>query len=158
MKLNADFLKRAVVHSSKIDWVSSPIKGVDRRMLDRIGDEVARATTVVKYVPGSSFSTHTHTGGEEFLVLDGVFQDEHGDYPKGYYVRNPPESKHTPFCKEGATILVKLWQFDLKDRTHVAIDTNKRQFEKVNKEEGIERMELFQDENEFVCLERWKLR
>jgi len=58
----------------------SPIPGVDRRMLDRIGDAVARATSIVRYAPHSHFSAHTHGGGEEFLVLDGVFQDEHGDY------------------------------------------------------------------------------
>ena len=56
--------------------------GVDRRMLDRIGGEVARATSIVRYAPGSRFSAHTHTGGEEFVVLEGVFQDEFGDFPK----------------------------------------------------------------------------
>ena len=77
MNINANFDERAVVHSDQAPWTPSPIKGVERRMLDRIGDEVARATTIVRYAPGSSFSEHTHTGGEEFLVLDGVFQDEH---------------------------------------------------------------------------------
>jgi hypothetical protein len=58
-------------------------------MLDRIGDEVARATSIVRDAPASHFSAHTHGGGEEFLMLDGVFQDEHGDYPAGSYIRNP---------------------------------------------------------------------
>ena len=79
MELNADFSKRVVVHSQSEPWIASPMKGVDRRMLDRIGGEVARATTIVRYAPGSKFSAHTHTGGEEFIVLDCVFQDEHGD-------------------------------------------------------------------------------
>ena len=117
MDLNADFSQRVVVHSDTIDWQPSPIEGVDRRMLDRIGDEVARATTIVRYAPGSRFSAHTHTGGEEFIVLDGVFQDEHGDYPAGTYVRNPPTTSHTPGSKAGCTIFVKLWQFDMADRT-----------------------------------------
>ena len=85
MELNADFKKRVVVHSEQLEWSASPIPGVDRRMLDRIGGEVARATTLVRYAPGSKFSEHTHTGGEEFIVLDGVFQDEHGDFPEGTY-------------------------------------------------------------------------
>ena len=76
--------------------------GVERRMLDRIGDEVARATSIVRYAAGSRFSPHTHGGGEEFLVLDGVFQDEHGDYPAGSYVRNPPTSRHTPGSRPDA--------------------------------------------------------
>ncbi len=116
MELNADFTKRALVHAEKIEWVASPMVGVDRRMLDRIGDEVARATSIVRYAPGSSFSAHTHTGGEEFIVLDGVFQDEHGDYPAGTYVRNPPTTAHTPSAANGCIIFVKLWQFDLADR------------------------------------------
>lgn len=116
MELNADFSARVVVHSADLEWIASPMAGVDRRMLDRIGDEVARATTIVRYAPGSHFSEHTHTGGEEFIVLDGVFQDEHGDFPVGTYVRNPPTTKHTPGSDEGCTIFVKLWQFDQNDR------------------------------------------
>ena len=77
-------------------------------MFDRIGDEVARATSIVRYAPGSAFSPHVHTGGEEFLVLDGVFQDEHGDFAAGTYVRNPPETRHTPASAQGCTIFVKL--------------------------------------------------
>ncbi len=97
-------------------------------MLDRIGDEVARATSIVRYAPKSRFSAHTHGGGEEFLVLEGVFQDEHGDFPAGSYIRNPPTSSHTPGSAPGCTIFVKLWQFDPDDRAHVRIDTGKRPF------------------------------
>ncbi|MDO6482275.1 cupin domain-containing protein [Shimia thalassica] len=117
MELNADFKKRVVVHSDQIDWVASPMPGVDRRMLDRLGAEVARATSIVRYAPNSKFSAHTHMGGEEFIVLEGVFQDEHGDFPAGTYVRNPPTSAHTPGSEGGCTIFVKLWQFDPEDRT-----------------------------------------
>jgi ChrR Cupin-like domain len=112
MNLNSDFRARAAVHAARLDWTPSPIPGVDRRMLDRIGDEVARATSIVRYAAYSHFSPHTHGGGEEFLVLEGVFQDEHGDYPPGTYVRNPPTSSHTPGSEPGCTIFVKLWQFD----------------------------------------------
>ena len=76
MELNTDFSKRVIVHSDEEPWRASPMPGVERRMLDRIGGEVARATTIVRYAPESSFSAHTHTGGEEFIVLEGVFQDE----------------------------------------------------------------------------------
>ena len=122
MNLNSDFGARAAVHAARLDWTPSPIPGVDRRMLDRIGDEVARATSIVCYAPHSHFSAHTHGGGEEFLVLDGVFQDERGDYPAGTYVRNPPTSRHTPGSEPGCTIFVKLWQFDPDDRTQLRID------------------------------------
>ncbi|MEP2921429.1 MAG: cupin domain-containing protein [Sulfitobacter sp.] len=147
MELNADFKERVVVHSEKVEWLASPMPGVDRRMLDRIGGEVARATTIVRYAPDSEFSAHTHTGGEEFIVLDGVFQDEHGDFPEGTYVRNPPTTSHTPGSDEGCTIFVKLWQFDMDDRT---------QFRKNMAEElgsptnGVATAELHRDDQEVV--------
>ncbi len=111
MEINADFTEAALVHSEQEPWVPSPMPGVERRMLDRIGDEVARATSVVRYAPNSAFSAHAHGGGEEFIVLDGVFEDETGAFPAGTYVRNPPGSSHTPGSSEGCTIFVKLWQF-----------------------------------------------
>ena len=122
MELNADFTKRVLIHTQDLAWTPSPMAGVDRRMLDRIGDEVARATSIVRYAPGSQFSAHTHTGGEEFIVLDGVFQDVHGDYPAGTYVRNPPTTAHTPGAAEGCTIFVKLWQFDADDRNQFRVE------------------------------------
>lgn len=155
MDLNADFTKRAAVHAAATDWVASPMAGVDRKMLDRIGDEVARATTIVRYAPGSTFSPHVHTGGEEFVVLDGVFQDEHGDFPAGSYIRNPPESSHTPGSREGCTILVKLWQFDMADRTHVRIDTNKMRAVDDPGRAGVSVIPLFSDGREDVSVEVW---
>jgi anti-sigma factor ChrR (cupin superfamily) len=153
MDLNANFYERAVVHSDQEPWVASPMKGVDRRMLDRIGDEVARATTIVRYAPGSAFSAHTHTGGEEYLVLDGVFQDEHGDFPVGTYVRNPPTSAHTPSSAPGATIFVKLWQFDMTDRQQITIDTNAQTPQPVR--DGVSEIPLFEDARERVRIELW---
>jgi hypothetical protein len=85
-------------------------------MLERDGTEVARATSIVRYAPGSSFPAHVHERGEEFLVLQGTFSDEHGDYTQGTYVRNPPGSSHRPFSREGCIIFVKLRQFDLRDQ------------------------------------------
>ena len=155
MELNADFTRRAAVHAAQLQWVPSPIAGVDRRMLDRIGDEVARATSIVRYAPESRFSAHTHGGGEEFLVLDGVFQDEHGDFPAGFYVRNPPTSRHTPASAPGCTIFVKLWQFDPADRTDVRIDAGRIGYVPTPGRAGVEVKELFRDGHEDVRVEHW---
>ena len=156
MELNADFSQRIAVHAARLPWVASPIPGVDRRMLDRIGDEVARATSVVRYAPGSRFSAHTHAGGEEFLVLDGIFQDEHGDYPAGSYVRNPPTSRHTPGSAPGCTLFVKLWQFDLEDRTSVRRDAQALVYARAQGRPGVEIASLFHDRREEVRVERWQ--
>jgi anti-sigma factor ChrR (cupin superfamily) len=156
MELNADFSRRIAVHAARLGWMASPMAGVERRMLDRIGDEVARATSIVRYAPGSRFSRHTHGGGEEFLVLNGVFQDEHGDFPAGCYIRNPPTSSHTPGSAQGCTIFVKLWQFDPADRTHVRIDTSREPFVADPAHPGAELMPLYRDQREEVRLERWR--
>jgi anti-sigma factor ChrR (cupin superfamily) len=124
-------------------------------MIDRIGDEVARATSIVRYAPGSHFSPHTHGGGEEFLVLDGVFQDEHGDFPAGSYIRNPPTSRHTPGSDTGCTIFVKLWQFDPHDRTQLRLDTRSGTFAPVAGRPSVDALPMFEDAHERVRLERW---
>ena len=94
MNINADYSQRVVLNHHDLPWTTSPEPGVERRMLDRIGDEVAKATSIVRYAPGSQFQTHTHEFGEEILVLEGVFSDETGDYPAGTYIMNPPGSSH----------------------------------------------------------------
>jgi anti-sigma factor ChrR (cupin superfamily) len=124
MDLNSDFNQRVVQNARDAVWTASPLPGVDRRMLDRIGEEVARATSIVRYAAGSRFDRHVHEGGEEILVLHGVFSDENGDYPAGAYLRNPPGTSHTPFSRDGCTLFVKLWQFAPNDTEPVRIDTS----------------------------------
>ncbi len=155
-RINADFDRRAAVHAAVIDWVASPIPGVERKMLDRIGDEIARATSIVRFAAGSRFSPHTHDGGEEFLVLDGVFQDEDGDFPAGSYVRNPPGSRHTPRSAPGCTIFVKLWQFDPSDRRQIAIDTGGVPLVGRAGRPGVVAAVLHRDARETVRIERWE--
>lgn len=155
MNINAEFTERAVMHSPELEWQDSPMKGVKRRMLDRVGGEVARATSIVSYEPGSKFSSHVHTGGEEFMVLEGIFQDEHGDFPPGSYIRNPPESSHTPGSEPGCVIFVKLWQFDLDDRTNIRTDMDKAGFVTDADRQGVQVSTLFEDDREQVRVEKW---
>jgi anti-sigma factor ChrR (cupin superfamily) len=155
MELNADFSQRVAVHAARLPLVASPIAGVDRRMLDRIGDEVARATSIVRYAPASRFAAHTHGGGEEFLVLDGLFQDEHGSYPAGSYIRNPPTSRHTPGSAPGCVLFVKLWQFNLQDRVRVRVEAGALAYEPAQDRFGVEIAPLFHDGREEVRMERW---
>lgn len=152
MKINAQFNKRVVVHSANMDWKESPMPGVFRRPLDRVGNEVARATSIVRYAPRSHFSAHVHTGGEEFFVLEGVFQDQHGDYPAGSYIRNPPESSHKPGAEEGCIIFVKLWQFEPSDRTHVVLNTHFMQATELNDQRGVSVISLYRDKFENVSV------
>lgn len=110
LQLHADRSKPALVHADTLPWLDSPQQGVQRKMLERAGDEVAVASSIVRYAPRSRFAQHMHALGEEFLVLSGTFSDERGHYPAGSYVRNPPGSSHSPFSDEGCVIYVKLRQ------------------------------------------------
>ncbi len=154
MHLNADFSQRVVIRPEDYDWVKSPAPGVERMMLDRIGDEVARATTIVRFAPDSWFDVHTHDGGEEFLVLEGVFSDESGDYPTGSYVRNPIGTSHKPHTRQGCTILVKLHQFDPDDTAQVHIDTRRAEL-RPGLVEGLSVLPLHTARSENVALVRW---
>lgn len=155
MNHNADFAERVLLHADAIPWTPSPMAGVDRRMLDRIGSEVARATSLVRYAPGSAFPPHTHGGGEEFIVVDGIFQDEHGDYPTGTYVRNPPGTSHHPGSQPGCTIFVKLWQFDPDDRQQLAIDMDSAALTGMDGRTDVSGATLFRNHREEVRIEQW---
>jgi anti-sigma factor ChrR (cupin superfamily) len=123
MNIHSDLSERIVLHTDRLAWHASPIEGVERKMLDRVGDEVARATSVVRYAPNTEFTPHTHAGGEEILVLDGCFSDEGGNYPAGMYLRNPPGSQHAPFSTDGCTLFVKLRQFAQTDNQALRLNT-----------------------------------
>ncbi len=124
LQINADFVQRAVLHPADARWQASPLPGVERCMLDRVGGEVARATSLVRYAPGSHFQCHVHGGGEEILVLEGVFSDDSGDHAAGTYLRNPPGSAHAPYARDGCLLFVKLRQFAADDLQPVRIDTH----------------------------------
>jgi len=124
MNINADFSQRVVMNHHDLPWVTSPVSGVERRMLERLGDEVAKATTIVRYQPGSKFQEHSHEFGEEIFVLDGILSDETGSYPAGTYLMNPPGSSHAPFSVTGCTLFVKLRHLGPDQVSREVIDTH----------------------------------
>jgi anti-sigma factor ChrR (cupin superfamily) len=154
MELHADLSQRAVLDSNALAWTHSPMAGVERRLLDRRGGEVARATSIVRYAPASRFARHSHGGGEEILVLEGTFSDEGGHHCAGTYLRNPVGSSHAPFSEEGCTILVKLRQMHPADRQQVAIDTQSAAWVP-GLVPGLAVMPLHAFGSEHVALVRW---
>jgi anti-sigma factor ChrR (cupin superfamily) len=154
MLINEDLSKPVIVQTSMLDWTPSPAPGVDRRMLYRVGAEVARATSIVRYAPGSAFPRHTHPGGEEILVLDGTFQDEHGDYTAGAYFRNPPGTSHRPASLDGCTIFVRLWQFRKDDDVQIVRQAEEG-LQGAARSGGKSVQLLFDDAHERVSIEQW---
>lgn len=153
--LRADFTERVWLDTRRQPWQASPQAGVERIPLDRIGAEIARATSLVRYAAGSRFPAHVHGGGEEILVLDGLFSDEQGDYPAGTYLRNPPGSRHAPGSPSGCTLFVKLWQFAADDTRQCRLDTRQLAWQ-AGEVDGLDCLPLHAHGALHVLLERWQ--
>ncbi len=124
-ELNAEFSRSVAVHTATMDWQPSPGAGVWRKRLELRGaPESGRVTSLVRYDPGSRFPPHEHPDGEEILVLEGIFADEHGSYPAGTYLLNPQGFRHAPRSDEGCILFVKLRQYPGSDRSHHVVDSN----------------------------------
>ncbi|WP_288108163.1 cupin domain-containing protein [Limnobacter sp.] len=124
MQLNQDYSQRVVIEADAVPWVPSPSAGVHRKMLERKGEELAKATSIVRYDPGCEFPLHQHPGGEEIVVLEGVFEDEHAQYPAGSYLKNPVGSAHAPRSAGGCLIFVKLMYMQPDDSLQVVRSLN----------------------------------
>ncbi len=154
MELHADLSQRVVLDTTAIPWIPSPLAGVERRLLDRLGGEIARATSIVRYAPGSHFERHSHGGGEEILVLEGTFSDETGDHAAGTYLRNPVGSSHAPFSTGGCRILVKLHQMHSLDQRRLVINTHTTAWVP-GLVSGLQVLPLHAYGSEHVALVRW---
>ncbi|MGB5494039.1 MAG: cupin domain-containing protein [Sedimenticolaceae bacterium] len=151
--LNMNFDQKVVVNTNLQEWIRSPSPGVWRKPLAREDAESGHTTSIVRFDSGSYFSRHEHPLGEEILVLEGTFSDEHGDYGPGTYFRNPPGSGHSPFSKDGCTLFVKLEQFALDDTTAVRIDTQHTPW--LAGQGRLEVMPLHDFKGEHVALVKW---
>ena len=155
--LNGELHRRTFVDSSTLDWVASPAGEVLRKRLHRVGPpESGQVTSIVRYQPGAEFPRHPHPEGEEILVLEGVFSDEHGDWPAGTYLLNPEGFKHQPFSREGCLLFVKLRQFPGPERNHVVVDTSSQSW-RSSVRPGVHWKKLYAQEpfSDHMRLERW---
>jgi anti-sigma factor ChrR (cupin superfamily) len=155
--INGDLSVRVAVDTAAMEWSPSPSGSVWRKRVHLVGpSEAGQVTSVVRYEPHSKFHAHDHPDGEEIFVLDGVFSDEHGDWPAGTFLLNPEGFRHAPFSEHGCVLFVKLRQFAGRERRHVAFDTNQLAWEP-GPTPGVNRKLLYR-QNGFpdrVSLERW---
>jgi len=155
--INGDLSVRVVADTTQMEWVPSPSGAVWRKRVHLVGPpEAGQVTSIVRYEPHSTFPAHDHPDGEEILVLDGVFCDEHGNWPVGTYLLNPEGFRHTPFSEAGCTLFVKLRQFAGRERRHIVVDTRKLPWEPTPIR-GVTRKHLYEQAgfSDVVLLEHW---
>lgn len=143
-----------MMNTFAMNWENSPMQGVQRKRMAYEEIERGHATSIVKFHPNSHFRQHAHPLGEEILVLDGIFSDEHDDYKAGCYIRNPEGFSHTPFSNNGCIILVKLHQFQTEDTQTVRIDINKSPYLSYN--DSFDVLTLHEFKGEKTILLRFK--
>lgn len=108
--MQPDDTQRIVVHTHEATWLPGLVDGLSVLPLSEFKGE---HTALVRWQAGTRFQPHRHYGGEEILVLDGMFQDEHGDYGQGVWLRSPHLSAHQPYSESGCTIFVKVGHLDI---------------------------------------------
>jgi anti-sigma factor ChrR (cupin superfamily) len=145
---NDDLTRYATKQTADMPWQPSPSASVWRKRLEHFGEtaESGHVTTVVRFDSNSEFASHDHPDGEEILVLDGIFSDEHGDYPTGTFLLNPTGFRHAPGSAEGCVLFVKLCQYAGADRPQVTIDTNKAEWQP-HAVDGVEILPLYGSES-----------
>jgi anti-sigma factor ChrR (cupin superfamily) len=156
--INGNLAVRVVVDTEALPWTPSPSGTVWRKRLHLVGPpESGQVTSIVRYDPNSSFHSHPHPEGEEILVLEGIFSDEHGDWPAGTYLLNPEGFQHKPFSREGCMLFVKLRQFPGRNREHHVIETDKMTWQPTD-EPGRLVKPLYKQEgfSDVMRLERWE--
>ena len=154
---NGDMSQRVLMSAKAMEWQSSPSDSVWRKRLHRVGSpESGQVTSIVRYERDSRFPVHDHPEGEEILVLEGTFSDEHGDWRAGTYLLNPEGFRHAPFSREGCVLFVKLRQYAGEERHHVAIRTDEMPWQE-GPGSGIESKSLYADPAfpDETHLERW---
>jgi anti-sigma factor ChrR (cupin superfamily) len=155
--INGNLSSVVAVDTESMPWTPSPSCTVWRRRVHLVGPpESGQVTSIVRYEPGATFPKHDHPNGEEILVLEGVFSDEHGDWPAGTYLLNPEGFRHAPFSRDGCVLFVKLRQFPGRDRIHVAIQTGDLAWSPTN-EPGVASKQLYEQAGfaDSMHLARW---
>jgi anti-sigma factor ChrR (cupin superfamily) len=155
--INGDLAVRVAVDTAAMEWTPSPSGTVWRKRVHLVGPvESGQVTSVVRYEPRSTFHVHEHPDGEEILVLDGVFSDEHGDWPTGTYLLNPEGFRHAPFSRDGCVLFVKLRQFPGRTREHVALRTESMAWEAARPGVAVRRLYSQPGFVDSTRLERWE--
>ena len=92
-----------VIDTNNTRWYQS-IGGIKVMLLHSFEEE---RVALFKCSAKKFFLLPKHIGGEEILVISGVFKDEFGEYPTGSWVRNPDSNGHKIYTEIETVILFK---------------------------------------------------
>jgi anti-sigma factor ChrR (cupin superfamily) len=106
-----DDTKQVVLRPDQQHWS----QGIGNLKVTSLHQHNTESTALVRWPENEVFQPHTHWGGEEIIVISGRFIDEHGEYPKGSWIRSPHMSKHFPRVEEETLILVKVGHLTKND-------------------------------------------
>src|SRR5437867_2969507 len=154
--VNTDISVVVAIDAAACQWEASPSRTVWRKSFYREGGETGPVTSLVRYDAHSSFAPHAHPEGEEIFVLEGVFSDEHGDYPAGSFLLNPPGFAHSPRSASGCKLFVHLRQYGGPGRKHVELDTRSMVWTPTDRA-GVSQRKLYGEDEfpESIRLEQW---
>jgi hypothetical protein len=79
--------EQMVVDTCDADFAASGTPGIEVLPLHAVPTETVE---LQRWRAGASMPAARHEGGQEVFVLEGTWEDEHGRYPAGTWVRNPP--------------------------------------------------------------------
>lgn len=97
-------LRETIDSLGEDDW--EPFRpGVAAHWLYREPGDGPRAV-LLRYEPGARVAEHEHVGYEHMYVVEGDEYDEHGEYPAGSLVINPPGTRHSPGSHGGCVALL----------------------------------------------------
>jgi anti-sigma factor ChrR (cupin superfamily) len=119
-KNHTNLLTRAAVLPTSLTWYQTNYTGIWFRCFESDNEiQEHPVTMLTRFDPGGFFQLHGHPGGEEILVLQGIFEDEIGIHTPGTYMLNPEGFIHRPYSNEGCLTFVKLRQHGGKTRNQV---------------------------------------
>lgn len=155
MQLNNDFERVVALNTLELPWQGLDVAGAAQRMLEKVGTDELRTTSIVRYMSDSHLPEYTQELGEEIIVLEGEFSDADGAYPAGTYIKNPPGARHAAFSKNGCLLFVKQGHLQHDDTERVVVDVQNSPWRQ-GMVAGLSVMPLSEYKGEHNALVRWQ--
>jgi ChrR Cupin-like domain len=98
--------------ANELHWQPGYAEKVHIALLALQPDRIALAA----FQAGARVPEHTHTRGEDLLVLEGTLYDHGGAYPRGTWMRIPPHEAHAPWAEKACLVLLRTGHVDLSQQ------------------------------------------